>query len=50
MAVALTPLVKWAQDREQLYLTVELSDAVANNLDVEEKTLKFEGTNHVHIV
>ena len=43
MAVALNPLVKWAQDRNELFLTVELSDAVINNLDVEEKTLKFQG-------
>ena len=44
MAVALNPLVKWAQNRNELFLTVELSDAVINNLDVEEKTLKFQGT------
>ena len=43
MAVALNPLVKWAQDRNELFLTVELSDAVINSLDVEEKTLKFQG-------
>ena len=43
MAVALNPLVKWAQDRNELFLTVELSDAVIKNLDVEEKTLKFQG-------
>ncbi len=44
MAVVLNPLVKWAQDRNLIYLTVELSDAVVNSLEIEEKTLKFQGT------
>ncbi|CAB4011943.1 very-long-chain (3R)-3-hydroxyacyl-dehydratase-like, partial [Paramuricea clavata] len=43
MAVVLNPLVKWAQDRNQVYLTVELSDVVVNSLQIQEKTLKFEG-------
>ena len=44
MAVVLNPLVKWAQNRNLVYLTVELSDVVVNSLEIQEKTLKFEGT------
>ena len=43
MAVALNPLVKWAQDRHFVYLTVELSDAIVDNLQIDEESLNFEG-------
>ena len=44
MSVVLTPLVKWAQDRNLVYLTVQVSDAVVNSLEIEEKSVRFKGT------
>ena len=44
MSLVLNPLVKWAEDRNLVYLTIELSDAVVDTLEIEEKTLKFQGT------
>ncbi|XP_028399174.1 very-long-chain (3R)-3-hydroxyacyl-CoA dehydratase-like [Dendronephthya gigantea] len=43
MSVVLNPLVKWAQDRNLVHLTIELSDAVVNSLEIEERGLKFQG-------
>ncbi|XP_046839306.1 very-long-chain (3R)-3-hydroxyacyl-CoA dehydratase 3-like [Xenia sp. Carnegie-2017] len=42
MSIVLNPFVKWAQDRNAVYLTAELSNAVVNVLDVQEKSLNFE--------
>ena len=43
MSIVLSPLVKWAQDRRVLYLTVEISNGVVKKLEIGEKTLNFQG-------
>ena len=43
MSIVLNPLVKWAEDRDLVFLTIELSDAVVDTLEIEEKELKFQG-------
>lgn len=49
MAVVLNPLVKWAQDRDLVYLTVEISDAVINCLEIDEKKMRFEGITQTRV-
>lgn len=43
MSVSLNPLVKWAQDRNLLYLTVEITSCVINKLEIGNNNLKFQG-------
>ena len=43
MSIVLNPLVKWAQDRNLVHLTIEICDAAVNSLEIEERGLKFQG-------
>ncbi|KAK3710041.1 hypothetical protein QZH41_012425 [Actinostola sp. cb2023] len=46
MAAALTPIVRWAQTKERLFLTVELSDVRYPSIDLTEDRLIFKAYGH----
>ncbi|XP_031564729.1 very-long-chain (3R)-3-hydroxyacyl-CoA dehydratase-like [Actinia tenebrosa] len=46
MAVPLTPIVRWAQTKERLYLTIELSDVQYPTIDLNEDRLIFKAYGH----
>ncbi|XP_048584215.1 very-long-chain (3R)-3-hydroxyacyl-CoA dehydratase isoform X2 [Nematostella vectensis] len=46
MAAKLKPIVRWAQTKERLYLTLELSDVQYPSIDLTESRLLFKGYGH----
>jgi hypothetical protein len=44
-AAARTPTCLWAQDRTKIYLTIQVTDCTAPVLDLQEKSIAFEGVS-----